>query len=431
MANLRNTSDLKKLVLQRCGELTDGTSTYDQVALNLLDAAHKKIITGGSEFDIDLSEPWPWARAKYPIIFNLTAPYISGSVTMTQGSFNGIFTSIPAVSLQGRFLKTDNNYDWYIIRQHTAGQASFQIDYPWQGDTGSFTFKAVQLEYELYNDNVIVDEFSSIFEFADTGGVKTATVAQGVYTTADLASALQAALLAAGANSPTVVFNTLTRMFTVGQGGPTFSLRIASAAVPMASGWMNIGFSAQDYAGVTTYTTDGPYQEIDRLVMALTTYGNSNYFYQSAADTGKIYGIDINSLLKAWPLAQINAGIPENFAVTKENMNGSKTVRFNTYPIETPVRIEADYIPAPRDLQDNAASIPLVPKAHRETLVFMAAHYLCLDKSDNKSEEYKNKAIMGLNGLINDFRSQQQLTNNRFGRLIPRLVGGRPWRVFP
>ena len=86
MAQFRTTADLLDSILRRSGEVTDGTSDLESDALEYLNRIHHTVIAGGNEFDVEVDEPWVWARAKRPMILELQPAFDTDTVSLTQGS---------------------------------------------------------------------------------------------------------------------------------------------------------------------------------------------------------------------------------------------------------------------------------------------------------------------------------------------------------
>ncbi len=149
MANYRTTADLLDAVLKRCGEMTDGSSSYEADALEYLNTAYRAVLAGGSEFGIEVGEPWIWATAATPQMLTLKAPYETGTVTLTNASTTGAFSSAPSVSLAGWYLKVESVSDWYQISAHSALATSFTLDQAFIGSTVTDVFKAVKTDYAL------------------------------------------------------------------------------------------------------------------------------------------------------------------------------------------------------------------------------------------------------------------------------------------
>jgi hypothetical protein len=428
MAEFNSAQDLKRLTLQACGELTDGTSSYDSIVMNYLNRSYFGLLAGGDIFGVDVSEPWTWAKSKQPMIMQLEVE-VDEAGSMTTGSLSGSFSAAQAASLKDWIVKFEQFEDFYVIRQHSAGSASFQIDQAWPNASGSYNCTVFKLEYDLSVNNIVIDSFNSSLSFSNNVGTYTANIPEGVYTPQALALEVVTQMTSAGAVSPTCSYNSLTRKFTVGHGGPSFSILQPSGS-PESSGWTALGFPMADQTGSLSYTSTQVLGSILRLVAPMNMSQNISLRYQAPEDVGKIYGVDINSLYKKYPLAQLSPMVPHKFAVCLEREDGTKKVRFNSYPREI-VRVEVDYIPVPLPLVDNAFSLPLVPRAYREYLSFCASYFLMMDKSDNRAEQYLNMAKAKLTAMVNDNRASKELTSNNYGRLVPRAVQDRPWKIFP
>lgn len=159
MSQFYSGADLKRGVLQRCGEPTDGTSQYDAVALKYINQIYFNVISGSNEFDVDCGEPWPWARANAPMILTLQATYNTGSVALTNGSTLGVFSSPPALSAMGQYIHTsdDNNPEHYRIISHIGGNDEFTLDGPYNGVTNSAAnFFVDWIVYELGSQDKIL-----------------------------------------------------------------------------------------------------------------------------------------------------------------------------------------------------------------------------------------------------------------------------------
>ena len=163
MANYTSTEDLKKEALHKAGELTDGTSEYNSKAIEYLNLAHLEILSGGNEFKIELGEPWPWAKSKYPITLVLKPKHDTGTITLTQDSTSGTFSNAPTSSLAGWYLKVDGREDYFRIATHTANATAFTIDTEYTGESGSgLSYKAYKLDYDISPSNGLLRLLSPI-----------------------------------------------------------------------------------------------------------------------------------------------------------------------------------------------------------------------------------------------------------------------------
>lgn len=155
MANGETANDLHLEILKRCGEVTDGTSDFHHQALIYLNKCYQKIISGSSEFELDIGEPWPWAKSTNKIVLKLLPQYNTGRVSFTFNSSSGTFSSIPQinatnVSLQGYWINTTAQSEWYQIASHISGSTSFTLDGTFNDTTATnSTFIACLLDYTL------------------------------------------------------------------------------------------------------------------------------------------------------------------------------------------------------------------------------------------------------------------------------------------
>lgn len=168
-------TDLKTSMLRYCGEMTDGTSPYevDGRALDYLGKAYLDVLSGGSEFDIELGEPWPWAVEPNPGSLVLKLPFTTGSVAVTADNTTITFSNPPTFSLAGWHFQISGFQDWFKILTHTASAASATIDTPYTDVSQSAVgFMAVQLEYVIAPTNGILRmiEPMTVYRFQDWSG---------------------------------------------------------------------------------------------------------------------------------------------------------------------------------------------------------------------------------------------------------------------
>lgn len=420
MANLRTTPDIKKAVLQVCGELTDSTSPYDSIALAYINKAYKDLFAGGNIFGVDVSEPWTWARSREPVLLSLLPEYDVGSVTMTNGTFDGIFSNPPSTSVEGYFLKPEDENIYYQIKQHTAGSPNFQIDQLWTYATGAGNYRVFPLEYDLFDDKIIIPASNRYLDFQENGSVLSGVLSPGVYTTAQAVAAVQLALSTVGSNIYSVTFNIFTRKFNVtASSGTVLSIRTVTGANAQSSAWQILGFPTTDLTGSLSYTSDRPLNAIQRLVAPILTSGPGGLNLQ----TGKIYGVGLLALQERFGGNYISPYYPSVFAELHKYDNGTVRIRFDAYPSEI-LRAEVNYIPIAEELFDNEFSIPKMPESYRDYLVYAASSYLLTDKNDDKTAKYEGMSVAKLRAMVSDARSNVKLTNNQYGKIIPR-AGGR------
>jgi len=402
LAQFRTTADLVDSVLRRCGELTSGNSPYETQALDYLNEIH---------------ENWSWAKSVQPIILELQPKYDTGTVSITQGSEVGAFSSAPSASMEGRYMFIDNRPEKMKIAEHTAGQAAFELDSAYVGETGAaLSYNAVLLDYELKSEYYIIDENNQIINFEETlGSELTATLDKGVYSPADLAAELKIQLEVSGASIYTVTYDTITEKFTLlsdgGGGGGIFSILGATGSDIHRNATGVLGLDNVDLTAALTYTSTYIKDGVVRLFEPLTVF--------TATGQHKVHGISELKMTNDYPLNNITEGIPNNYSITRESAHGRITIRFDKYPKDL-TRVELDYIAVPRDLKDNAASEPLIPRKFRQILEFGACFYVLMDKEDTKAQMYATLAGTKLKALVKQNRKALSKTGSNYGTVIPR-----------
>ena len=425
MSFQKSTRVLKQDVLTICGELTDGTSTFDSQVISYLSNIHQGLIAGNNLFGIDCMEPWVWAQAKNPILLTLASSYSIGTVSLTNALTAGTFSLAPVISLEGRYLALSGQADIYKIVQHTAASTAFSLDQGYLEDTGSYNYNAYKYDYEAFDDVIIITSKNNKIDFSEGGSQLTATITVGSYSPTTLCTEIDTRMTTAGAQSYTVSFNSITRKFTIAQGGATFSLLFASGTNAYISASGVLGFDIEDQAAALTYSSTYALSGIARLSKPISFYRNG--VGGAARDNNKIFQIDDNSFLRDYPLSQNALAIPDKFCVVEMNPDGLWKLRFNASVIED-TRIEVNYIPTPRKLVDNVNSFPLVPGNFSNFLVYAAAHFIQMDKSDSKAADSLQKAQAQLKALIAFNRQGSQLAGENMGKLIPRQAGlKRQW----
>lgn len=155
MSDFYHGLDLKRGALVRAGEIPDGTSAYDGAVMKYINQIYHAIFAGSNEFEIDLGEPWYWAKQPSPVVINLEPPYQTGTVSVANGSASGTFSAAPSFSLQGQFLKVTDNVEYYKILSHTAGATAFTLDSTYNGTTNAAAgFKVFRLVYTVRHEDV-------------------------------------------------------------------------------------------------------------------------------------------------------------------------------------------------------------------------------------------------------------------------------------
>lgn len=435
MSQFRTSADYLDAILTRAGEPTSGTSSFESDAKLYLNKIHHIILAGGSVFDVDIDETWTWARARNPITIELQAPYSTGSVSLTNESEAGTFSAAPAASLKdwhfqitsGNTVLGTSNPEIYRIKSHTAGATAFELDSAFVGNTASAaTFKAFKLDYQIMPSYLYVDSTNNKLDFFDgTAQTQlTATLTAGSYTPAQLATHVATQITSPSAANWTGSYDTDTNLFT-------FTSDLSGGAV--RQGWLGatgtnsgksalalLGFDCLDTAATNTAALAGTYVlgGISRMIEPFRVFGQYNL---------TIDGVDNLKMADDYPLSDTREGLPTRFTRLYEDASGRIWVRFNRYP-KNPTKIEVEHVPVPRDLQDNAVSIPLVPRKYSDILEYGAASFILIDKENDKASTYATLAAKQLKAMQNNNRAELYKTGSSFGEIIPRMdntTGGR------
>lgn len=429
MAQFRTSADLLDSILRRAGEPTSGTSDLENDALEYLNRIHHTIIAGGNEFDMDVDEPWIWARSTSPMLLELQPAYSTGTVSLTQGSEAGTFSSGPAASLEGWHLRIDGRDAVYKIAQHTAASTAFELDGAYAESTGAtLTYKAFKLDYELVPSHIVVNSRNNKVDFIKASPtILTATLTAGTYTPAQYISHVATAITTA-ASGPAITgsYSAITRKFTLTSdlAGPTiFTLACATGTNQAVSAHRDLGFDDENQASAATYTSQYALGGVSRLIEPIRIFGRTDKY-------GNVDSVDPITMQKRYPLPTVEEGFPDKFTKIEEGPDGRIVVRFNRY-VKDKTRIEVEFIPVPRDIKDNSASVPKVPRKWSEVLEYGAAAYLLLDKEDNKAQSYMVLAKAKLKAMQSQNRAELQNTSHDFGAVIPRedMLGANSRRL--
>lgn len=422
MAQFRTTADIINLALTNGGEVINGTSPYLTQLLNYLNRVHYTLVAGGTipvgnDSSITIDEVWPWSKAHSPMILELEPKYTTGTVSLTIGSEVGTFSAAPTSSLQGWYLRVVGKDEFLRIDQHAANSTNFEINGAYPDATGTgLTYEAYKLDYELVPSFITIDSSNNQIQFQEAAGVtQTGVLTAGVYAPADLCTEIATQLTAGtGSATYTVTYSTVTRFFTLASdraGGATFVL-VCTGTQSAFSCHKLLGFDDVDTTNAASITSTYVHGGICRLVEPIKRHKGIN-------NEGSIYGIDAESFQRDYPFSLIEEGQPDRFAVVRELPNGTFTIRINRYPMEK-TRIEVEYVPVPRDLQNNSSSIPRVPRKHIDVLEDAASFYLLLSKNDDRAQTYATL----MQGILKAMKAQHQGSIMRsaksFGQIVSR-----------
>ncbi len=420
MAQFRTTADIIDAALRNAGEVTNGNSGYEAHALTFVNRVHFSLIAGGTiplgkDVSVTIDETWPWAKSERPLVLELQPKFDSGSLTLTLGSEAGTLSAPPAYSLAGWFVRLEGQDGLYRIATHTASGAGVELDGAFPLASGSYTFTAMKLDYELTPSYLVIDSMNNKVDFKTTsgGGQLTATLTSGVYTPSDLATHVAAQMTTAAAG-PTITgsFSSLNRTFSVvsdGTGSTTILPLFATGTNIKQSAHRLLGFDDLDPAAALTHTSSYILGGLSRITSPMRVASGAKRL---------IFGADHEAFdrYEGW---EPDEGIPDTFSIIRESADGVFTVRFNRYPKEK-TRIEVECVLIPRDLKDNAASIPLIPRKYVELLEDAATFRIMMLKSDSRASAYMTLVHGTLTAMIAQHRGSLAKTGERFGEIISR-----------
>lgn len=410
MSQFRTTADILDEILQEAGEVTNGNSPFETLALTYANHVHHAIIGGGSIFNLNVDEPWVWARNRFPITLELQAP-ITASFTGTADSTAITFSSAPAASVEGWHVQQQGKKTVYKVMNHTAGSTTAQLD---SGliETAGGTGRIFKLDYELMPSYIYIDNSNDRINFQETAAtVYTASLTHGTYTPATLLTQVFAQFTAAGTGTVAYggSFNTVTRFFNL-TASVTFGMLGATGTDFRRSTIQTLGFDYLNKTGAQSYTSTYTPNSISKLIEPFKVHSTSEMF---------IYSTDTVRMQEDYPIQYVREAVPTRFARLNSDREGAVTVRFNSYPKEK-TKIQVDFISRPFDLQDNTASFVMLPREDLRTFVYAAAAYLQYDKSSAKFDTSIKMAGAGLEAMKTKNRSLLQRTGETFGQITPR-----------
>lgn len=423
MAQFRTTADIVDAALRNAGETTSGTSSYESEALTFVNRVHYSIIAGGTialgkDQTIEIDEVWPWSRAKRPMVLELQPAYETGTVTLTQSSEAGTFSSAPSYSVAGWYLRIVGREGVFRIASHTAADTAFELDAAYPDTTGSgLSFEVFKLDYDLTPDYLVIDSSNNKIDFKKTAGGSelTATLTAGAYTPSALATHVGSQMTTA-ASGPTITasYNSVTKKFSIttnASGSTTLLPLFATGTNQLQSAHGLLGYDDTDSSAGTTHTAVYIQGGIARLIEPIKVLAGKNC---------DMAGCDPEAFSRNYPFESITEGTPNRFAIIREDSDGSIRIRVNAYP-EEKRRMEVEHVPVPRDLKDSAGSIPLVPRKHIDVLEDAATARLMFLKSDDRAPLYMQLVQGTLKSMIAQHRGALVRTGQHFGQLISRL----------
>ena len=411
MSQFRTVADILDEILQEAGEPTNGNSPFETIARTYANQVHHAIINGGTIFNLNVDEPWVWARARHPITLELEVG-VTASITATADSTNISFSTAQAASVKGWHLQADGKRTVYKIMNHTAGSVTAQLDSGFIDSAGTYTVRAFKLDYDIAPTYYYIDSSNDRLNFQETAATTyTASLSHGTYTPTTLLSHVFGQMTAAGTGTVAYggTFDTVTRFFNI-TASVSFKMLFASGADYRRSIGPMLGFDVLDQTGAQTYSGAYTPNAISRLIEPFKVHAHNQQM---------IYSTDPIRLEEDYPIAYTKEAIPARFARLYSDREGGVTVRFNSYPRDK-TKVQIPWIQRPVDLQDNTASVVMLPREDIKTFIHCAVAHLMYDKEDTKYEGMLKLAGAGLEAMRNKNRLLLQRTGENFGQIIPR-----------
>lgn len=415
MAQFRSSADILDEILQKAGEPTSGNSPFESLAVTYANKVQHAIIGGGSIFNLTVDEPWVWARSRFSIVLELEPAYTTGTVTCTANDINITFSTAPSSSIEGWHFQIVGDPTVYKITKHNANGTSAQIDSSFLEDTGVYNFRAFKLDYEITPAYVYVDNFNDRIDFQEGTAftTRTASLTHGAYTLSNLVLHAAAMMDTAATASISGSYDSVIKQ-TVMTCSSSFKMLGGSGANKRRSGLPLLGYDRLDHTGAQSYTSTYTPNAIARLIEPFrifsTPVGSNNQF---------IYSSDPIKMQEAYPISMTEQRIPDRFVRLTEENDGTVWVRFNAYP-QNKAKLVLDWIPVPEDIQDNAASVPKIPRGDVDTLIHGAAAFIAFDKEDSKFETLMKLTDAGLKAMKVKNHGLLHRTGESFAQIIPR-----------
>ncbi len=382
MADFETSYDLKLGALERSGELQNGTSDYDQIAEDQINDMNKALHAGGNEFNVDLAEPWEWAKAKNPGLLKLVPAYETGTATLTEDSTSGTFNTAPAAGLgsfAGRFIRVSNRATVYRITAHTAGSGSFTIDQAYLEETVTAVFVAFKTDYELAAGiERLIDHmrfYGSTSETPEIGGLDLASFNQN-YPRAAIREGLPSrfGIVSEENGLMTVRFNAY----------PSEDLRVEYEYILVAAPLRvrAIVYTAVDATANTLTFTNHGFQDAQQVQMTGSTTVpagltiNTPYFIRDAA-------------ANTFKLALTEGGTAIDITT-----QGTGTHTFST--------------------------VPRIPASFRKVLMYAAIHFIMVDKRDSRADYYGRQTQAMLAAMLSANRKMKRFISKTKGQMLSR-----------
>lgn len=422
MSQFRTSADIFTEVLQKSGEPTNGNSSFQTIAMTYINKVHHAIVGGGSIINVNVDEPWVWARHRHPIVLEMQPAYTSGTITATNNSTNITFQTASSVSLEGWHFQVNGKSTVYKITNHTAAGTTAQLDSNFVDNGGVYTFRCFKIDYPVYPAFLYIDNSNDQIDFqevtigtASTTSVTLATSLQhGSYSPGNLLTSLIAQLNLVGTASYGGSYDSVANTFFLTAANCQFNLLGATGTNVKRSMLTQLGFDVLDQTGAQSYVSTYQPNQVSRLIepfkMFMSNWGSEENF---------CYSTDPIKMQEDYPIALITQRFPERFSRISEDSSGVIWVRFNSYPSQI-TKLQVDWVKQPLDLQNNTASFSKLPRADVDALIHGASAYILWDKEDSKWEGMLKLCSGQLDAMKKKNHDLLFRTGQDFGQIVPR-----------
>lgn len=371
---IQNASVIKNSVLFRCGELTDGTSSYDSKVLEYMNQIYRSILSGGNEFNLDLGKPWVWARSRAPGTLVLQPKYDTGTITVTNGSTTATLSTPPAVSLVGQWIQINETDDVYRISGNFG--VTVTLDAPYTASSGSgLSFSVYFLEYDLSPNIERLIGPMTVDQQQDFNAPM-----DGLIYGVDIANINE--------NYP---------MKFIDETVPTNFAQISRSI----DGKVRVRFNAQTGSQARVSFDYIPIYS-DLIIADCTASG--------ITITSNEHGLRVGQQV-SFTVAPTGLAVETVYYVVSSSTN--------TFSVSTTFNGSAA---SGLSGSGTVSSIPIMPQSFTQILDYGASFYLMTDKNDERAPQYLQLSAQKMQAMIDaNSREMSQTGGIRFAGLIPRL----------
>lgn len=370
------TSSIKNSVLFRCGELTDGTSSYDSKVLDYMNQVYRSILSGGNEFNLDLGKPWVWAKARQSGTLVLQPQYETGTVSATNGSATITFSVAPPASVAGQWIQIGGSSGDFFKLVSLAGPNA-TLDAAYTGDTASgSSFIVYYLEY-------------------------------------DLSPAIERLI------GPMVVDQ--QQEFNAPQDGLIYGVDVGNIYENFPLKFIDI-LVPNNFAQIAK-TQDGKVRV--RFNSQVGSQTKVNFDYIPVYPDLKVFNCTASGSTITAAAHGLSNGQAVTFPTAPTGLS-TNTIYFVVSAATNTFSVSLSYggsaVSGIVSSSGVVSMVPVIPQAFAQILDYAASYYLMTDKNDERSAQYAQLAGQKMQALISaNSREMGQTGGLRYGGLVPRL----------